>query len=96
MIKAGYGITLVPRDAVQRSLEHGEIGRVYIEGIDIIRPVVVCKRANDLEENRTVNAFLQMKDIGPFIAPDSIKKCLFQQQALSLFGWLNKIKWDRF
>nr|WP_256449788.1 LysR family transcriptional regulator substrate-binding protein [Stutzerimonas stutzeri] len=71
MIKAGYGITLVPRDAVQRSLERGEIGRVYIEGIDIIRPVVVCKRANDLEENRTVNAFLQMKDIGPFIAPAS-------------------------
>ncbi|MBR3206919.1 MAG: LysR family transcriptional regulator, partial [Bacillus sp. (in: Bacteria)] len=71
MIKAGYGITLVPRDAVQRSLERGEIGRVYIEGIDIIRPVVVCKRANDLEENRTVNAFLQMKDIGPFTTPDS-------------------------
>lgn len=69
MIKAGYGITLVPRDAVQQSLERGDIGRVYIEGVDIIRPVVVCKRANDLEENKTVNAFLQMKDIGPFIPP---------------------------
>ncbi|WP_458420737.1 LysR family transcriptional regulator [Bacillus pumilus] len=69
MIKAGYGITLVPRDAVQGSLKRKEIGRVYIEGIEIVRPVVICKRANDLEENRTVDAFLQMKDIGPFKAP---------------------------
>lgn len=69
MIKAGYGITLVPRDAVHGSLKRQEIGRVYIEDIEIVRPVVVCKRANDLEENRTVDAFLQMKGIGPFTTP---------------------------
>ncbi|BBP87713.1 hypothetical protein BsIDN1_13310 [Bacillus safensis] len=36
MIKAGYGITLVPRDAVHGSLKRQEIGRVYIEGIEIV------------------------------------------------------------
>ncbi|CAM5244660.1 LysR family transcriptional regulator [Bacillus safensis FO-36b] [Bacillus safensis subsp. safensis] len=74
MIKAGYGITLVRRDAVHGSLKRQEIGRAYIEGIDIVRPVVVCKRANDLEENRTVDAFLQMKGIGPFTTPAANQK----------------------
>ncbi|MGE6631668.1 LysR family transcriptional regulator [Bacillus sp. NPDC077027] len=72
MIKAGYGIALVPNDAVRMSLKRGEIGRVHVEGLEVVRPIYVCKRANDLEESMTVNAFLNMKNIHSFTPPSPI------------------------
>ncbi|MEW9673860.1 LysR family transcriptional regulator [Ammoniphilus sp. 3BR4] len=47
-IQEGYGAMLVPALAVKTMVENGEIGRVFIEGIDIKRPIYFCSRKNDL------------------------------------------------
>lgn len=47
-VQEGYGAMLVPALAVKTMVEKGEIGRVFIEGIDIERPIYFCSRKNDL------------------------------------------------
>lgn len=47
-IQEGYGAMLVPALVVKSMVEKGEIGRVFIEGIDIKRPIYFCSRKDDL------------------------------------------------
>ncbi|WP_199619476.1 LysR family transcriptional regulator [Paenibacillus alkalitolerans] len=47
-VQEGYGAMLVPALAVKSMVENGELGRVFIEGIDIKRPIYFCTRKDDL------------------------------------------------
>ncbi|WP_134703055.1 LysR family transcriptional regulator [Ammoniphilus sp. YIM 78166] len=47
-IQEGYGAMLAPALVVKSMIEKGEIGRVFIEGIDLKRPIYFCSRKDDL------------------------------------------------
>ncbi|PMC37488.1 hypothetical protein CJ195_12110 [Bacillus sp. UMB0899] len=46
---AGYGTMLAPSLAVKDYLERKEVGRVTVKGIEIRRPVYLCRRNRDEE-----------------------------------------------
>lgn len=48
IVQEGYGAMLVPALVVKTMVEHGEIGRVFIDGVDIKRPIYLCTRKNEI------------------------------------------------
>ncbi|RST76097.1 LysR family transcriptional regulator [Siminovitchia acidinfaciens] len=48
-VASGYGVMLAPTIALDNYLHQKQVARVYVEGIDIKRPVYFCMRKNELE-----------------------------------------------
>ncbi|WP_400162556.1 LysR family transcriptional regulator [Brevibacillus sp. TJ4] len=59
-VRAGYGTMLAPELAVREWVERGEVGRVFLPGIEITRPVYLCQRDEDSPLSPAVSRFLQM------------------------------------
>ncbi|WP_139492242.1 LysR family transcriptional regulator [Brevibacillus dissolubilis] len=47
MVQEGYGAMLVPALVAKNLVEQGEIGRVFVEGVDLKRPIYHCSRKNE-------------------------------------------------
>lgn len=58
-VRAGYGTMLAPEPAVSDMVARGEIGRVLVPGIEIKRPVYLCKRDDDIDFRPVVARFLE-------------------------------------
>jgi LysR family transcriptional regulator, low CO2-responsive transcriptional regulator len=59
-VKAGYGTMLAPEPAVRELVERGEVGRVFVDGVAIKRPVYVCTREEDGGLRPSAARFLEM------------------------------------
>jgi DNA-binding transcriptional LysR family regulator len=58
-VRAGYGTMLAPELAVRELVEYGEVGRVFLPGIEIKRPVYLCLRDDDHTLLPAVTRFLE-------------------------------------
>ncbi|MET3289069.1 UNVERIFIED_CONTAM: DNA-binding transcriptional LysR family regulator [Brevibacillus sp. OAP136] len=59
-IQEGYGAMLVPALVVKDMVEKGEIGRVFIEGIDLKRPIYFCSRKDDDLSSPVTQSFYEV------------------------------------
>jgi DNA-binding transcriptional LysR family regulator len=59
-VAAGYGVMLAPSLAVRRYVENKEVGRVWVKGIEIRRPIYFCKREAEQEVPRYEMKFLEI------------------------------------
>ncbi|RNB84624.1 LysR family transcriptional regulator [Brevibacillus fluminis] len=59
-IQEGYGAMLVPALVVKDMVEKGEIGRVFIEGIDMKRPIYFCSRKDDDLSSPVTQSFYEV------------------------------------
>jgi DNA-binding transcriptional LysR family regulator len=59
---AGYGTMLAPSIAIKEHLSRKEIGRVYVRGVDIKRPIYLCTRKDDIESS-CVKQFIEFVNI---------------------------------
>ncbi|GAB7056361.1 MULTISPECIES: LysR family transcriptional regulator [Paenibacillus] len=57
---AGYGVMLAPSLAVQDHLDRKEIGRTKVQGIEVKRPVYLCRRKADKHMPLTLKHFLEL------------------------------------
>lgn len=57
-VRAGYGTMLAPEMAVRELVSRGEVGRVYVPGIEIKRPVYLCLRDDAHELRPAIRRFL--------------------------------------
>jgi len=58
-VRAGYGTMLAPEMAVRDLVARGEVGRVFVPGIEIKRPVYLCLRDGAHAQRPVVERFLQ-------------------------------------
>jgi DNA-binding transcriptional LysR family regulator len=56
---AGYGAMLVPALAVSEHVQRGEVARVFVTGVEIRRPITVCRREEE-ELSPAASQFVQM------------------------------------
>ncbi|MFE8697564.1 LysR family transcriptional regulator [Cytobacillus sp. FJAT-53684] len=57
-VVAGYGTMLAPEIAVRDYLKRGEIGKVFVKGIEVRRPVYICSRKRDKELALNLKRFI--------------------------------------
>lgn len=59
-IAAGFGVMLAPIIALEDYIQQKQVARVYVEGIDIRRPIYLCTRKNELEVTPSIADLIEI------------------------------------